>query len=319
MARKDYETRKGVVPLERYNEKRLSKEYETIEKISKHKERMIPIKNPELTSVDIIDAEKVANRYEDAAPPGIINRSEDCIVYDVEWPGYYGIAPSDVIPTEVINLTKRYPASNVLVYVACDAAITLKEVVSYVHEVQPESFSWGMPCAILVGGKVVSTAYHATRMNVPTTLLYKVYTSMVTIESPAMTPAKIRAEYVVNIANSTNSDTNNIDTAGRLMLETYQPGYLLDTTTLIAVLARRTACISRLNSYAETQSYPMFDKWVAEAAEINNEQAFAYTVGILGNNPQESLTILETCEENGSDCLGILSDLLYKNRMEHWY
>lgn len=303
------------MPLERYNEIRLANESATIQRIARHREWLRPFREPNIDRPDIDAAERLANEYEDAAPPGMVDRKEECFLYDVEWPGYYGVTPSSIVPEEVRRLAGRYPTTSVAAYIPCDIPLSLREVLSYIHENRPESFSWGVPAGGVVGKSTISTAYHATRMNVPTTLLYKAYKSTLTLKTPSKTPGKRIGEYTIeNI--EVKSET---DTAGRLMLQTYQPGYLLDSETLVATLARRTACVSRLSQYAEVQSYPLFNAWVGEAAELQNDHALAYTVGVLGDNPASSINTLYTCQENDTSCGGALSDTLHKIRMERWY
>lgn len=102
-------------------------------------------------------------------------------------------------------------------------------------------------------------------------------------------------------------------------MHTYQPGYLLDANTLVAVLARRTGCVSRDKSYSERQSYPVFERWVAEAAALNDDAALAYTAGILADDPGQAQTVLDTCHAEDRECAGDLGDMLYEVRLTRWF
>jgi hypothetical protein len=225
-------------------------------------------------------------------------------VGDVDWPAYYGVSSTEALPesvqrlimvqdrTEIVKTRKETIRDDAMVSAICSVPISLEELIDYVEHVKPDKFAWG---EIPRGGNAM--AYHASRyVSTSQTLMYKIHSTQIV----QITQTGNNITYV---NPSVSQRTYAQDTPAGLLYTSYESGMLLDVTTLIAVLARRTSCVMNNNKFPETKSYPIFEQWIAQVLELKSITALIYTYGVVGNvdDAREIHTRCTNCEPDVLD------------------
>jgi hypothetical protein len=249
---------------------------------------------------------------------------EDYAVGDVDWTEHYGVTPAESLPQAMRDAELTSPAlaraADGGVPAVCDGPVEAAEIWGYVAHVRPPTFAWGS--APSRDGE--AWAYHAERGEVMPggTLMYAVRRTRLTIvdDAWAYVPTTEKLSKLLK------------DTPEALLRQLYQPGMLVDVDTLVAVLARRGACVLTERQFAERRSYAIFEQWLASALELGSDAVLAYVAGILGSRHHAeqvyadcqlaaaaAVALQAQGEPRPRPCRELLIELLHRLRLRRWH
>lgn len=296
---------------EKKREERLSVERARIDEIADEKADAKERLREELSDAGIEDAEREERDLEER---GLLSR-----VYgdDVEWPGLYG---STTLPGVGPRMPRRGKESALALLAAkCRAPVSLEELVGYVNARAPTHLAWG---DVPRRGEL-AIGWHATRIVTRSGLvLYRAWQTRLyeprKKRAPRKPGDKPRRRLQVFSAPPPEERAYETDTAENLLSGSYEPGMVLDPTTLITVLARRRRCIESHRRFSETTSYRFFEEWVAAALEIRDPPALAYVAGILGGTRKAGESYATCIADGLGECEDELLGLLSRIRRAHW-
>jgi hypothetical protein len=250
---------------------------------------------------------------------------EDYAVGDIDWTEHYGVTPAESLPQRMRDAELTSPALSRAVDggvpAACDGPIEAAEIWSYVAHVRPPTFAWG---AAPVRGEE-AWANHAERgESLPGgTLVYAVRRTRLTFSAADATWTYVPTTQKLSKLLR--------DTPEALLRRSYEPGMLIDVDTLVAVLARRAACVLNERQFAERRSYAIFEQWLASALELGSDAVLTYVAGIFGSRHAAEQTYADCQlaaaaavalqaqgEPRPKSCREMLLELLRALRLRRW-